>query len=106
MSKHSKGEWAVSEPLDMEGMHHIFLTVNGKHAGRIDGHLNGESCGEKGYPNREETIANAHLIAAAPVQNQVLTDIYTDAELLPDGRFAITEKRLQDIITAIAKARK
>ena len=39
-----------------------------------------------------------------PIQNQLLKDIYADAELLLNGRYTITKKRLQDINSAIAKA--
>ena len=75
MSEFTKGEWTVDEPLDMEGMHHIFLRIDGKLAGRIDGHLNGISCGKKGYPNREETIEIADLIASAPDLKQQRDDL-------------------------------
>ena len=103
---HTKGEWAVLP----DG-----LTIKAKIEHKP--HYDAEppqtfiaKCFQNGHLGRtkrptEEDLANARLIAAAPVQNQVLRNVYADAELLPDGRYAITEKRLQDINSAITKAK-
>ena len=66
-SKHTPGPWKYREPIGMGRMYHIFFYDEHNIAlGRIDGYVDGVSCGKSGYPNREETIANARLIAAAP----------------------------------------
>ena len=58
----TKGEWKCGKALDMEGMRHIFIKVNGLCIGRIDGHKDGISCGRKGAISSEEATANAQHI--------------------------------------------
>ena len=95
MSEFTKGEWQIMPYTRRDGDNIRWVkAVRGKK--HIPICRTFSPCAE----------ANARLIAAAPVQNQVLMDVYADAELLPDGRFAITEKRLNDIFSAIAKAEK
>jgi len=66
--KHTPGPFIHEEPLDMEGMHHIWVKdLKGHILCRVDGYLNGELCGETGHPDREETIANADLFTASPM---------------------------------------
>lgn len=93
MSEYTKGEWIAIRCNESNVWDVEYRTQDG--GGMV------AACGTD-----EEGEANARLIAAAPLQNQTLEDIYADAELLPDGRYAITEKRLQDISTVIAKATK
>ena len=61
MNKHTKGEWSVQNPIDMNQMRHIYIRVGKAIIARVDGYLN-----NKGWPNFSETTANAKLIAAAP----------------------------------------
>ena len=69
MSEFTKGPWTARHPLGMEGMYHVFIYGSaGKKVklGRMDGYVDGTCCGEKGYPDKAETVANAHLIAESP----------------------------------------
>ncbi len=97
-TKHTSGEWKANEPLDMEGMHHIFIEADGKILGRIDGYVNGSLCGEKGHPDRKQTIANARLITAAPEMLAALENLENDANQMPMSIW-------QAVQEAIAKAK-
>ena len=65
---HTPGPFTHREPLDMGGMHHIFIRDSKGHIlCRVEGYLNGESCEKTGFPDIEETIANADLFTASPL---------------------------------------
>ena len=65
--KYTPGPWKARKPMGMNGMYHVFIQDSKDHIlGRIDGYVNGESCRETGYPDKQETIANAALMVAAP----------------------------------------
>jgi hypothetical protein len=107
--EHTKTPWAAQEPIDMEGMRHIFIRHNKDLIGRIDGHF------RTGSPTAEECTANAEFIVTACNAHDDLLKVCEEAQsslescknscLEPDKIICITETRIFALKQEIAKAK-
>ncbi len=73
--EHTEGKLIIGngKGFDMEGMRHLFIkTEKGYVFGRIDGHLNGLSCGKPDI-SMDEALANAQRLVKCWNEHDTLT---------------------------------
>jgi len=86
-TKHTKGEWELSETIEMNEWGTYGIDIDVKHGEREIISIWGSSEGID-----DETMANAKLVAAAPdllSACQCVTDLYSEIERMVDGEVLV-----------------